>query len=153
VAKTSPLGNLSHAEAGHFRGKLTSIFTLTDSFSMEVYRLKVTLLSLSPNHQSHMRYISKDVAMVMCDLISSVAMVMCDLISSVAMVMCDLISSVVMVMCDLISSVAMVMCHLISSVAMVTCDLISSVPKDFLFFLAARNRRNSRIAIFAKNST
>ena len=93
--KKSPLGNFSHAEAGHFRGKQTSLFTLSDSFSMEatqVYKLKVTLLSLLPNHQSHMRYISKGGAMVVCDVISSVAMVMCDVISSVAMVMCDVIS-------------------------------------------------------------
>lgn len=74
MAKKSPLGNLSHAEAGQFREKQTSVFTLRDSFSMEaiqVYKLKVTLLSLLPNLQSHMRYISKGVAMVMCDLISS----------------------------------------------------------------------------------
>jgi hypothetical protein len=54
----------------------TSVFTLRDSFSMEaiqVYKLKVTLLSLLSNLQSHMRYISKGVAMAMCDLISSVA--------------------------------------------------------------------------------
>lgn len=73
--KKSPLGNLSHAEAGHFRGKQTSVFTLSDSFSMEaiqVYKLKVTLLSRLPNLQSHIRYISKGVSMVMCDLISSV---------------------------------------------------------------------------------
>ena len=29
------LGNLKHAEAGHCRGKQTSVFTLSDSFSME----------------------------------------------------------------------------------------------------------------------
>jgi len=60
---------------GTFGGKQTSVFTLSDSFSMEaiqVYKLKVTLLSILSNIQSHMRYISKGVAMVMRDLISSV---------------------------------------------------------------------------------
>jgi hypothetical protein len=73
--KKSPLGNLSHAEAGHCREKQTSVFTLSDSFSTEaiqVNKFRVTLLSLLPNLQSHMRYISKGVAIVMCDLISSV---------------------------------------------------------------------------------
>jgi len=49
---------------------------LSDSFSMEeaiqVYKFKVTLLSLLPNLQSHIKCISKGVAMVMCDLILSV---------------------------------------------------------------------------------
>ena len=75
MANKSPLGNLSHAEAGHFRRKETSVFTFNDSFSMEaiqVYELKVTLTSLLSNLRSRMRYISKGVAMVMRDLISSV---------------------------------------------------------------------------------
>jgi len=58
-----------------FGKKPTSVFTLSDSFSMEAiqaYKLKVTLLSLLPNLNSHMMYISKGVAMVICDLISSV---------------------------------------------------------------------------------
>lgn len=73
--KKSPLGNLSHAEAGHFLGKQTSVFTLSDSFNTEaiqVYKLKVTLTSLPSNLQSHVTYISKGVAWIMRDLISSV---------------------------------------------------------------------------------